>query len=673
MPLNEEIAQAYNRLGEAQALGQIGAGQAWAQGLQQVGATVGKIPEMVAQQRQLQDEQRVRDARTAFSTDLANTPPLNVDGLKLYDIPSLLKAGATRGFAADYLPSLQHLDAVNQAVQNVNHTRRAALEPMALAVAHSNYDPGLTLNLLQNAEDNQLWSKATIDGWRQDVQNHPEKIKGIVGILAGTSGQKQTVIPATGRGAAPARVINELGETVATGSPASPEEPTTPAGLQFSAAGALGPNPTPAQIQAYRALGLGPPIAAAPGVSLLGRSSFLPNLFGGDLATGQVAGQVPGQAAPLGGIGAAQAPGPAVPSPAVPSPAVPGPAVPGAAVPGAVVPSVAAVPAGPKPIYTAPERDEFKPEQRMVKGVATTLNYHTGGPLKGQYTIPGADTVPIPNAPMPPAAIIVNNAAAAAAANAPLVDASRPSGPTANKLDPATGLTPNGMYQSAIAWGLQGNAGMPPTGRGDSPRASAVRNSIINKGSAIAAAAGVDLPTVRAEYRANQTALNKLLPQAQATANAANAATDNLDLALQMSPNVTRTDSAWVNQRVNEFVRGVTPAVALTDFEVKLYTAAREYAKVTSGGALSAQGLTDSAAKEASALINAAQSPDALAAAVNAMKADMANVTREQTNGLNRVSSTIANFFSAANGTPGPTGAGGPRKLTAQELIDKYK
>ncbi len=270
--------------------------------------------------------------------------------------------------------------------------------------------------------------------------------------------------------------------------------------------------------------------------------------------------------------------------------------------------------------------------------------------LNGQAIANAADRIK----PMPPAAIQVNNAITAANANAPPVSATRPTGPEANKVNPRTGLTPNGLYQASIANALQGT--MPAIGLGQSPQAMAVRDGVINTAGALAAQAGVDLPTLRAEYKANAGTLSRLLPQATATANANNTMADNLDLALAKSDEVARSGSKLVNRYLQWAQGELTPAKGLAEFETYVYTAAREYAKVTSGGAASSQGLTDSAAREASKLLNVAQSPDAFAGVVQAMKRDAGNVVSEQTKGLGRVSSTIANFFSVANG--GTVGGG---------------
>lgn len=248
----------------------------------------------------------------------------------------------------------------------------------------------------------------------------------------------------------------------------------------------------------------------------------------------------------------------------------------------------------------------------------------------------------------PPAAMVVNNAAAAAAASAPPITALRPTGPSANVRDPRTGMTPNGIYQAALANALQNT--MPPLGLGQSLQAQAARQDVTSIAGALAAAAGTDLPTLRAEYKANAGTLSRLLPQATATANAANTATDNLDLALAKSADVPRSGSKLVNHYAQWTQGNFTPAPGLAELETYVYTAAREYAKVTSGGAASSQGLTDSAAREASKLLNAAQAGETFAAVVQAMKNDMANVVLEQSKGLARVSSTIGNFFSVVNG-----------------------
>lgn len=308
-------------------------------------------------------------------------------------------------------------------------------------------------------------------------------------------------------------------------------------------------------------------------------------------------------------------------------------------------------PIGSPPVLTVPAKTSFEQKTVTLDGKPNKLvNFN---PQTGQSFLPGS-TEPIEASRIsgnPAASIQIQNMNGGGGATGPDLDASRPDPKTANKIDPRTGYTPNAIYQNALTFALRGT--LPAMGNGSSPQVRAARGVIQNKAAAIAAQAGIDLPQLQAEYRANAGTLAKLLPQYTATATASNTAKDNLDLALEQSANVPRTGSPLAN-RYLQWANGHTLVgnPALTKLETYIYTAAREYAKVTSGGAASAQGLTDSAAKEAEKLINSAQSPEAFAAAIEAMQGDMGNVVGEQTKTIANVSSTIANFLSAANGGP---------------------
>ena len=58
-----------------------------------------------------------------------------------------------------------------------------------------------------------------------------------------------------------------------------------------------------------------------------------------------------------------------------------------------------------------------------------------------------------------------------------------------------------------------------------------------------------------------------------------------------------------------------------------VYNAARDYARVTSGGAESVAQMTDAANSAAEDLLNTAQNPEQFEAALSAMQIDMQNVT----------------------------------------------
>ncbi len=106
----------------------------------------------------------------------------------------------------------------------------------------------------------------------------------------------------------------------------------------------------------------------------------------------------------------------------------------------------------------------------------------------------------------------------------------------------------------------------------------------------------------------------------------ANIANKNLDLAMAVSPQVSRTDSQWINSHMLGFIRGATSHPELSDFETKLYTASREYAKVSTGSSASVAELSAAATAQVERLLNSAQDPKTLAAAIQAMRDDMNSI-----------------------------------------------
>jgi len=146
-------------------------------------------------------------------------------------------------------------------------------------------------------------------------------------------------------------------------------------------------------------------------------------------------------------------------------------------------------------------------------------------------------------------------------------------------------------------------------------------------------------------YKATSSALTKQVESVASLTRFTKTASDNLDLVQAASSKVARTDSQFVNGIVQNLTRRVfagtagsgnslspeeTAGAQLSDFETKIYTAIREYAKAAQAtGTVSGAALTDSATQEAQRLLNAAQTPEQLKAAISAMKADMANMVKE--------------------------------------------
>jgi len=279
-------------------------------------------------------------------------------------------------------------------------------------------------------------------------------------------------------------------------------------------------------------------------------------------------------------------------------------------------------------------------------------------------------------------------ALAGSVVNAPDISVARPDPLTGNKPDPRTGLTPNASYQSGMQWALDGKP--LSFGLGGGGVASAARAQIYNTGSGLAAQAGVDLPTLRAEYGANRAALNRIVPIYTLTAASAGAAQDNIQLAIDQTAKVPRGNTPIVNNFKQWLQTGDKALVAnpeLAKLQLFIYTAAREYAKVISGSAASIAGLTDSANAAADKLLSAAQSPDTFISVAQGMQADMDNVTNNQLKQINNTSDVVARFLGTATGQglrepavktdtgrgrtsgAGPVGGGAP---TAADLIKKY-
>lgn len=180
-------------------------------------------------------------------------------------------------------------------------------------------------------------------------------------------------------------------------------------------------------------------------------------------------------------------------------------------------------------------------------------------------------------------------------------------------------LTPGGLDVAATQYASTGQ--MPPLGMGS----SSMRAAIINRAAElfpnlnIAASAG--------SYRANVGSLSQMTKRYNAVQAYANQAKLSLQNAARLSGNVARSGSPMVNRYRNWANKNLKGSAPLSEFEVFVYTAARDYARVTSGGAESVAQMTDAATEAADVLLNSAQTPEAFAASLKAMQADMDNVT----------------------------------------------
>lgn len=187
------------------------------------------------------------------------------------------------------------------------------------------------------------------------------------------------------------------------------------------------------------------------------------------------------------------------------------------------------------------------------------------------------------------------------------------------------GLTPGAIYEDALMFGTLGTSALAGRGLSNKGPTKLQKDAIQNTASARARAMGTSLVAIQTEYRGlragSQQAITRMV-QIEAGRNIAEA---NLDLVQQLSTTVDRTSMPFINDKLQRMAKAWSPAIGLNAFETALYTAAREYARVTTAPASGAQ-LTVSATQRVDELIKAADTPEGLAAKIATMKKDMANV-----------------------------------------------
>ena len=188
---------------------------------------------------------------------------------------------------------------------------------------------------------------------------------------------------------------------------------------------------------------------------------------------------------------------------------------------------------------------------------------------------------------------------------------------------PTTDLTPGGLDAVALMFLKTGQ--MPSLGMGAA--AVGLRQKIINRAAELMP--NLDIAGNQSGFKADQATLTLLTKRVGATRAFAEQAKGSLNNAARASQAMPRTGSPLVN-RYSQFVTGktLTGDPRLTRLEVFIYSAARDYAKVTSGGSESVAALTDAANQKADELLNAAQTPESFQAALTAMQQDMDNAVQ---------------------------------------------
>lgn len=274
-----------------------------------------------------------------------------------------------------------------------------------------------------------------------------------------------------------------------------------------------------------------------------------------------------------------------------------------------------------KEIYSAPEKQSFQSKDVMLNGKRANVNFD---PSTGKYSDPetGQD-VSAKVSPIPPASIIINNQKQ----NAPNVptwalDDSRPVGPDGNKPDPTIRMTPNGLYQAAQTWIANGQ--YPPAGRGNDPIVMAQREAINAKVGAIAAAAGMDVPQLRAFYKSNAASLGAIQKSSDAVQAFMTTADRNSDLLKDAIRQIPDSGIPLLNQPLRAFAKNVAGDPKMSKAATYLQSVSNEYAKIITQPNLSGQ-LTDAARQEASVLLDPKATVQQMIASIDALRNEGAN------------------------------------------------
>lgn len=182
-----------------------------------------------------------------------------------------------------------------------------------------------------------------------------------------------------------------------------------------------------------------------------------------------------------------------------------------------------------------------------------------------------------------------------------------------------------------------------------------------------------------ASAKANLDALSKSLTKRQdffrSVSAAQEAAEKNIDLAIEAGKNVQRpVGSTWMNKKILDATRSWTEHPDLADFDLKVYTAIREYAKVSTGSSNSVAELSAAAVKQAEALFSVAQSGETFEAAAEAMKQDMNSIVVAQHDQITKIQSEIKDITSPRTATAaGAAGGVTPAPLRVAAKVGEWR
>lgn len=256
---------------------------------------------------------------------------------------------------------------------------------------------------------------------------------------------------------------------------------------------------------------------------------------------------------------------------------------------------------------------------------------------------------------IPSAAIIIHNESKnAPALPAWAMDDTRPSGADANKLDPVTRMTPNGLYQDAMNFIASGQ--YPPTGRGSDIVSQAKRAAIDSKVGAIAATSGMDVPALRAFYKSNADSLKQQQKAYDAASVSISKADRDVDMLEKVLPKIGDTGSPLFNKPLRSFEKDVAGNEDMSEFITRLRSVQNEYTRILNASMTGGGGgvMSDSARHETEQLIDGKATIAQMLRSIAALKSEGGNRLLSQGEQIQRIQKrmTIAPSNSAPKSDP---------------------
>lgn len=239
--------------------------------------------------------------------------------------------------------------------------------------------------------------------------------------------------------------------------------------------------------------------------------------------------------------------------------------------------------------------------------------------------------------------------------------ATPPSGPTANVVDPTTGLSPNGLYAAALQYAANGT--MPSLGLGSNPQTKAARQQIISTAGAILASSGGSIAGNKAEIASNAASLTQQTNYYNTIQRSVNTVDQNIKLLQEAVQHVNDSSAPIVNQLTNT-VKLSTGDGALNAFNTALQTVRSEYANILArGGQVTDQNRSDAATLLPNNL-NAAQ----LQNVIQVLQSEGQNVLTAAQGQVSNIQDNINSIVQPNAGASGASGASGSSSADSDPL-----